>query len=407
METQKDEVVAKKNKKFVVPVIISSIAVLAVVAAVIIVLTINSSGKDRKLQEQLDLGEKYISELDYEQAIVAYEMAIEIDPMSADAYLGLAAAYMSAGNYEKAIETLKLGYEKTGNEVMLTQMRIFEDAMALSGGANGQISGIETGDVNNESNLPKVPETEIDGVIHPPYYEYDLTDESILYFDTLIGLLEEGAYEEAIEIFTIESANRVVQSIGDGHPVIVHIVYDNKKIYIDVGAVDEVYIIIVPIDSGMGYGLRKRVNEYQSIDSYLYGYCANGRFNGMYTCCEKSISAGSEIIRQTEGFIANDLLNGESKVYYESYGYAHVFNYNNGYLVYTDFNVSEDSHISYIQGKIIHDDGREDNLVGGFTAVDVEQVEYQLNSEMYSIIYPLTGMVHVIEQNAEIKYLYW
>ena len=151
METQKDEVVAKKNKKFVVPVIISSIAVLAVVAAVIIVLTINSSGKDRKLQEQLDLGEKYISELDYEQAIVAYEMAIEIDPMSADAYLGLAAAYMSAGNYEKAIETLKLGYEKTGNEVMLTQMRIFEDAMALSGGANGQEDGMVSGDVHIET----------------------------------------------------------------------------------------------------------------------------------------------------------------------------------------------------------------------------------------------------------------
>ena len=77
METQKkDDVVIKK--KLVVPVIISIIAVLVIVAVVVVVFKISSSGKDRKLQEQLELGEKYISELDYEQAIVAYEVAIKL-----------------------------------------------------------------------------------------------------------------------------------------------------------------------------------------------------------------------------------------------------------------------------------------------------------------------------------------
>ena len=121
METQKkDDVVVKKNKKLVVPVIVSIIAVLAIVATVIIALTISSSGKDRKLQEQLDLGEKYIDELDYEQAIVAYEAAIEIDPMSVEAYLGLINAYIGMEDYDKALECGTNGYQIT-NDLRLSE----------------------------------------------------------------------------------------------------------------------------------------------------------------------------------------------------------------------------------------------------------------------------------------------
>ncbi|MBQ7766800.1 MAG: tetratricopeptide repeat protein [Lachnospiraceae bacterium] len=402
-----EQVVVKKKNKIVLFAGILGVLLL-VILGVVITPHIISANKERKINEQLESAQHFLDDLDYEQAIASYEAAIEIDPMSADAYLGLAAAYMSAGNYEKAMEILNLGYEKTENEVLLTQLQVFEEAMAFSGGADGQADGMVSGDVNVESNLPKVPETEIDGVIHLPYYEYDLTDQSKVFFDTLIDLFEESAYEEAVEVFTVESVNKVVQSIGDGYEVTVRIVYDNKKIYIDAG-VDEAYMLIVPIDSGMGYGLRRRTNEYQNIDTYLYGYCSNGQFNGTYTCYEKSISAGNETIRQTQGLVSNGLLNGESKIHYdyETGGFAHVFNYNNGYLVYSDFNVSEGSYITYVKGKIIHDDGREVNFVDSFMADDVEQIEYQLNSSMHSIIYPLTGMVHVIEQNAEIKYLYW
>ncbi len=129
METQKkDEVVVKKNNKFAAPAIISIIAVLAVVAAVIIALTINSSGKDRKLQEQLDLGEKYISELDYEQAIVSYELAIEIDPMCVEAYLGLIDAYVGMEDYDKALEYAGIGYEKTQDQRLSEQMTAIENS---------------------------------------------------------------------------------------------------------------------------------------------------------------------------------------------------------------------------------------------------------------------------------------
>lgn len=70
---------------------------------------------EAKLQKQLELGEKYLSELDYEQAIIAFEAAIEIEPMSVEAYLGLASVYERQGYYEKAISVLEEGCDKTSN----------------------------------------------------------------------------------------------------------------------------------------------------------------------------------------------------------------------------------------------------------------------------------------------------
>jgi len=41
-------------------------------------------------QEQYDLGVRYLNEGKYEEAVIAFHAAIEIDPKQADAYIGLA-----------------------------------------------------------------------------------------------------------------------------------------------------------------------------------------------------------------------------------------------------------------------------------------------------------------------------
>lgn len=103
-------------------------------------------------QEQYDLGVRYLSEGNYEEAIIAftaaieinpkqvpayvgrgdayvlsgeteenltaaksdYEKAIELDETCADAYLGLADVYIRQGDYDKALKILKQGLEKIG-----------------------------------------------------------------------------------------------------------------------------------------------------------------------------------------------------------------------------------------------------------------------------------------------------
>ena len=62
-------------------------------------------------QEQYDLGMRYLQEGDYEQAIVAFTAAIEIDPKQVDAYINLANIYVEQEDYENAVSILQKGLE--------------------------------------------------------------------------------------------------------------------------------------------------------------------------------------------------------------------------------------------------------------------------------------------------------
>lgn len=57
--------------------------------------------------EQLSLGEKYLAELDYENAIIAFNKVIEVDPKNIQAYLGLSTAYEKTDRNEEAIDALE------------------------------------------------------------------------------------------------------------------------------------------------------------------------------------------------------------------------------------------------------------------------------------------------------------
>jgi len=67
-------------------------------------------------QEQYDLGVRYLSEGNYEEAIIAFTAAIEIDPKRVEAYEKLAETYIAYGNAEKAKSILAQGYTETGDE---------------------------------------------------------------------------------------------------------------------------------------------------------------------------------------------------------------------------------------------------------------------------------------------------
>lgn len=66
-----------------------------------------------RLSRYMGAAERYLREMNYEQAIIEFERLLEIDPMNEDAIIGLADAYASMGNIEKAIEVLNDGYELT------------------------------------------------------------------------------------------------------------------------------------------------------------------------------------------------------------------------------------------------------------------------------------------------------
>lgn len=101
--------------------LIAGIAAAVVILAIILVVVF-SGGSSDSLQKQLDLGNKYMQEMDYEQAVAAYLAAIEIDERCVEAYIGAAEAYMAMGDMESALDILSAGYDAT-QDVQLENMR--------------------------------------------------------------------------------------------------------------------------------------------------------------------------------------------------------------------------------------------------------------------------------------------
>ena len=86
---------------------------IAILGALILLLTACAQSTEAQWQEQYDLGVRYLSDGNYEEAIIAFTAAIEIDSTRAEAYIGLSDVYVELGDREKAREILEQGYRET------------------------------------------------------------------------------------------------------------------------------------------------------------------------------------------------------------------------------------------------------------------------------------------------------
>ena len=112
----------KLNKKFLFITIIGII----IITVTSITFIVPASVRAKTVQEQLQLGAKYLSELNYEQAEAVYLVILNIDPKCEDAYLGLANIYLATGQYDKAEEILKRAQEELGLDVESIQEKLEE-----------------------------------------------------------------------------------------------------------------------------------------------------------------------------------------------------------------------------------------------------------------------------------------
>ncbi|MDR1644010.1 MAG: DUF3160 domain-containing protein [Clostridiales bacterium] len=90
--------------------------ILASIMSVLLVLVMLASCREAKkaltAPELLDLGEKYLLEMNYAQAILQFTALIEIEPKNPRGYIGLAEAYMGMGRPDRAANALKEGLEE-------------------------------------------------------------------------------------------------------------------------------------------------------------------------------------------------------------------------------------------------------------------------------------------------------
>ena len=109
------------KKKFLLSITIIALLCIAAITAVVW-----KNAPVQKQKKQLELGNRYLEEMNYEQAKVVFEELITIDPSNVEAYLGAAKAYAGLENYEGAVALLWEGYEQTGSEDIKAQMEEYE-----------------------------------------------------------------------------------------------------------------------------------------------------------------------------------------------------------------------------------------------------------------------------------------
>lgn len=167
----------KTNKRLFM--LVGTTIFLCVIILIFVLMT--KVGPQQKITNQLELGNRYLTEMDYEQAIVAFEQVIKIDPMNADAYLGLTDAYICLNEFDKAYETAKQGYDKTGDERL-----------------NEKILMIESGNIEDfEGRTHKVTSYRADGsIVYELFYTYSYNEYGVMTHGKELFYDEEGIREE-------------------------------------------------------------------------------------------------------------------------------------------------------------------------------------------------------------------
>ena len=71
------------------------------------------TSKFAKAVEKVELGQKYLTELNYTEAVASFTEAIKLDPDNIQAYMGRAEAYLALGEYDKALTDYQFVSKKT------------------------------------------------------------------------------------------------------------------------------------------------------------------------------------------------------------------------------------------------------------------------------------------------------
>lgn len=168
-----------KKKKWLLPAIIAIIVVVATILAITIY-NLPANRRDR----QLALAEKYMSELNYEAAILAYKAAIEIDPKCEDAYIELLDLYIVTEAYDKAEEVIAQAENNLDDEIIL----------AMREKTNTLLASADTEADNKSENTNQENETTTEAGIHEE--ENTEVEYTIEWIDGVRKVLANGVVDE-------------------------------------------------------------------------------------------------------------------------------------------------------------------------------------------------------------------
>ena len=105
----------KKRSPAAAALSVSSV-LLAAAACVLLILILRGKSGARSYEECLELGQKYLEEMNYDEAILMFQDAVNIEPKRTEAYTELVSLYIERGEYDKAREVLDYAEAKVDEE---------------------------------------------------------------------------------------------------------------------------------------------------------------------------------------------------------------------------------------------------------------------------------------------------
>lgn len=108
-----DNVTFKKNNRLIITIVA---LILGAVLLFIMASLGTSFSSASKLEGILSLGDKYLTELDHENALAEFLNAIKIDPKDERGYIGAAKAYLGLEKTTEAVDILVKGFDETASE---------------------------------------------------------------------------------------------------------------------------------------------------------------------------------------------------------------------------------------------------------------------------------------------------
>jgi len=328
-------------------------------------------------QDQYDLGVRYLSEGNYEEAIIAFTAAIEIDPKQAPTYVGRGDAYIGSGKTEENLMAAQVDYEKA-IELGVTDAEIYlklANVYLTRGNYESAYDLLKKGYENTRSEQIKDYKESLylenDGFCSAssfiPYAAMDETDQKMI-SELYLLFLDENT--EGIDrlLSDYTKTDKVIEKIEKNEEknkyrsLWIQTLYNGNKIRVEW---TDTYIRVEQRPrNGKGYYYYHDERE----TDYATGICEQWNWNGAFehTSITPVISPyGSTMKRQCIGTVVDGLVHGDlyvkdvigTKVFSEGY-----YTFSNGKLL--GFWEGD----SYVIGYSVNENGGKTHITGDYKA---------------------------------------
>lgn len=289
-----------------------------------VLLTACGQSAEAQWQEQYDLGVRYLSDGNYEEAIIAFTAAIEIDPKQPGSYLKAAEAYIELGKKDMAIDILEEGYTNTQDSSIQTLLESLSDPFIDE-------SYIEFTSLNEEA-----------GTIIQEFI-----DSAIFGDDDNIYKLLTGAYLQLVQSGRIPASTRTI--------------YNSYKVQLtqakDYDTSESIGTVEIRPEEGGAFLYSGMMLGEQLIFTKIVGDCSAWNWNGHFEKDSNYWAMDGEYTRiHMTGSCVNALLNGTISTSYSNGEIDSQVQYNMGKETGRD-DLPEDFVVTIDRGIIYKDYG--------------------------------------------------